>query len=284
MSDSKATPEIDLTKFNLSREEYLALDPDEFRARFRERVHHTLEIQTYAALHSGKLLPAEQTRTVENLIDIWLEKGLSTDLPDFQWGQRILNFARNAQKGQKVDLSEFKPYEITEKDYEAFQHILTERRSVRHWTDEEVPDWIIDEIIKAGLWAAHSCNLQSLRFIVVREKNEPGLFKGSDIPGGPVHIVALQDESVYLANPYNPVRNRLLDCGAAVQNMVLTAHALGLGGVWLTFSDQMLDRLYKRFQLPDHIKIVTYIDIGFPAQTPAPPDRLGLEETVLLRI
>jgi Nitroreductase len=276
--------EFDLSKFDLSQEAYLAMDPVEFRGRFRERVHHTLEIQTYAALHSGKVLPENQTKTVENLIGIWKQKGLSTDLADFQWGQRVLNFARAAKSGQKVDLSEFKPHPIKQDDYQIFQQILTERRSVRHWTDEEVPDWMIDEIVKAGLWGAHSCNLQSLRFVIVREKNEPGLFRGSDVPGGPVHIVALQDERVYLANPYNPVRNRLIDCGAAVQNMVLAAHALGLGGVWLTFSDQMLERLYQRFQLPEQIKIVTYIDVGFPDQTPAAPNRLGLKETVLLKI
>ncbi len=119
---------------------------------------------------------------------------------------------------------------------------------------------------------------------MVRERNEPGLFRGSDVPGGPVHIVALQDERVYKANPYNPVRNRLIDAGAAVQNMVLAAHALGLGGVWLTFSDAMLERLYARFKLPEEIKIVTYIDVGYPAQIPAPPLRLGLEEVVLLRL
>ena len=89
---------------------------------------------------------------------------------------------------------------------------------------------------------------------------------------------------MYKANGYNPVRNRLLDAGAAVQNMALAAHAQGLGGVWLTFSDAMLERLYARFKLPEYVKLVTYIDVGYPDQTPAPPLRLGLEETVLLRI
>lgn len=268
----------------LTREDYLAMDPVEFRARFRERVHHTLEIQTYTAIHEGKSLSEKQTETVKRLMEIWVEKGLPIDLPDFLWGQRILGFAETLRSGQKVDLSEFAPHEITREDLAIFQRILVERRSVRHWTDEEVPDWMLDRIMESGLWAAHSCNLQSIRFIVVREKNEPGLFQGSDIPGGPVHIAVVQDERVYRANPHNPVRNRLLDCGAAVQNMVLTAHALGLGGVWLTFSDQMLERLYKRFELPEETKIVTYIDVGFPDQTPAPPNRIDLREAVLKRI
>jgi nitroreductase len=260
------------------------MDPVEFRARFRERLHHTLEIQTYAALHEGKTLPPTQTETVENLLDIWRERGLSTSLPDYRWGRKLLQFARKARAGKPVDLLPHRSPPIDRTGYRLFKRIVEDRRSVRHWSPREVPDSAVNEILRAGTWAAHSCNLQSLRFAVVREKNEPGLFRGADIPGGPVHLVALQDERVYRANPLNPVRNRLIDAGAAVQNMALAAHALGLGGVWLTFTDSMLERLYRRFGLPEEIKIVTYLDVGYPAQSPAPPLRLGLGETVLLRI
>jgi nitroreductase len=260
------------------------MDDREFRARFRERVHHSLEIQTYASLHEGGSLSPRQTETVDRLAAIWKERGLSVELPDFRWAAKVLSFAKASQEGRKVDLSAFAPGAVGEDGYALLKRIVEERRSVRHWTDREVPDSVIDEILSAGSWGAHSCNLQSLRFVVAREKNEPGLFRGSDVPGGPVHILALQDERVYRANPYNPVRNHLLDAGAAVQNMVLAAHALGLGGVWLTFSDVMLERLYARLRLPEDVKLVTYVDIGYPDQTQAPPYRLGLEETVLQRI
>ncbi|MCL5045954.1 MAG: nitroreductase family protein, partial [Actinobacteria bacterium] len=215
---------------------------------------------------------------------LWVEKGLPTDLPDYLWGQRLISFADTLQAGGRVDLSAYAPRRLTPEEADFFHRVLRERRSVRHWTEEDVPDWMIDRILESGLWAAHSCNLQSIRFIVVREKGMPGLFKGSDIPGGPVHLVILQDERVYRANELMPVRNRLLDCGAAAQNMVLTAHALGLGGVWLTFSDKMVERLAERFRLPEMIKIVTYVDVGFPAQSPAPPGRIGLVEAVLERV
>jgi nitroreductase len=272
-------------RFDLTREEYLAMDDREFRARFRERVHHTLEIQTYAAIHAGTRLPSNQTEIVDKLTAIWKEKGLSTDLPDFRWGATVRTLAASNQAGESVDLSRYAVAPVDTKELAAFDRIVRERRSVRHWKEDiEVVDEDIEAIVSAGSWAAHSCNLQSLRFAVVREKNAPGLFRGSDVPGGPVHIVALQDERVYRANPLNPQRNRLIDVGAAVQNMVLEAHARGLGGVWLTFNDTMLERLYERFDLPEGVKIVTYIDVGHPDQTPSPPFRLGIEETLLLRI
>ena len=99
-----------------------------------------------------------------------------------------------------------------------------------------------------------------------------------------MHVVLLQDERVYNANPRNPVRNRLLDCGAAAQNIVLAAHSYGLGGCWLTFTDKMIERLRNRFNIPEHTKIVTYVDVGYPNQTPSAPRRLTLSEMVFARL
>lgn len=267
----------------LTKEDYLSIDEVEFRARFRERVHHTLEIQTYAAIHDERKLSPGTAETVSGLVKIWKERGLPEDAPEFRWAQRILGFSEAAVKGEKVDLTPYAPHPVSAENLQAFENIIRERRSVRHWTDEEVPDEVIDKLLEAGLWAAHSCNLQSIRYIVIKEKNEPRTLVGN-IPGAPVHIVILQDERVYRANPHNPVRNRLLDAGAAAQNIVLAAHALGLGGVWLTFDDKMLEKLYKRFNLPEEVKIVTYVDVGYPDQAPAPIDRLSVKEALIERV
>lgn len=165
-----------------------------------------------------------------------------------------------------------------------FFTIVKERRSVREFKDKEVPDELIDKILEAGLWAAHGCNIQSIRYVVVREKNEPGLFRGSDVPGGPVHLVILQDMRCYRANSFTPVRNQLLDAGAAGQNIVLAAHAVGLEGVWLTFpGEEFCDRLRKKFNLPDYIRLVTYVDVGYGDQTPYPPQRWDVKDTILGR-
>jgi nitroreductase len=81
------------------------------------------------------------------------------------------------------------------------------------------------------------------------------------------------------------VRNQLLDAGAAGQNIVLAAHAAGLEGVWLTFPDQeFCDRLRAKFDLPDYIRLVTYVDVGYGDQTPHPPLRWNVKDTILGRI
>ncbi|MHB0871147.1 MAG: nitroreductase family protein [Chloroflexota bacterium] len=272
-----------------SREAVMALDPTSLRAMIRERAHHTIEIQLFEALAKQRPLAADTGSKVRELLEIWEERSLSTDYPDLDWVHALLRMAEQAKRGEEVDLAPFAGSPFDEDTMRVVRRLIYERRSVRHWTEEEVPDSMIDQILDAGLWAAHGCNLNSLRFLVVRERNEPGLFRGADIPGGPVHLVACQDRRVYyvqpgyVAHPDKLENNRVLDCGAAMQNMVLMAHALGLGAVWLTFRDAMVSRIRDRFRLPDHIQVVTYLDVGFPAQTPLPPGRISVQEATLAR-
>lgn len=273
-----------LKQFNLTDEDYLKLDEVEFRARFRERVHHTLEIQTYEAANSGEQLKESQSETAKKFIRLWEERKLSKELPEYIYAKKLINFSEVLANGEKLDLSGFEPYKLGAADQDVFFKVIKERRSVRHFKDTRVSEEIINKILESGLWAAHSCNLQSIKYLVVREETTPGLFKGSDVPGGPVHLVILQDERVYRANPLNPVRNRLIDVGAAAQNIVLSTHAFGLAGVWLTFNDTMIERINNHFNLPEYIKLVTYVDIGYPDQTPYAPQRKSLDEAVIANV
>lgn len=262
------------------------MDETEFRARMRERCHHTLEIQLYSSIHSKQPLAPRQTRTADQFLRVWDRRGLSHDLPEYRFVSKLRAMADQVYAGQTPDLRPYAPADLGGDRLEGFEYVLYERRSVRHWDwEREVPDEVIDKVLRAGLWAAHACNLQSIRYCVVREKNAPGLFQDSDIPGGPVHILILQDKRCYLANPLMPEYNKILDCGAAGQNVVLAAHAYGLGGCWLTFtSDKMRKRVRDTLEIPDIYDVVTYVDVGYPAQTPAAPDRISVDEAVLKRI
>ena len=269
------------SEFNKTKEELLAMDEVEFRARFRERCHHTLEIQVYSNAYRNKQLPATQPNTTNRFLEVWHERGLPEDQPEYVYANKIKGFAQQLIEGKPVDLSPYAPSPLSDEELSGFEKVLYERRSVREWTDERVPDEIIEKILKAGLWAAHACNLQSIRYLVIREEDAPGLFRGSDIPGGPVHIVVVQDMRVYRANPVMPTVNQLLDAGAAGQNIVLAAHAYGLGGCWLTYtSEQMKQRIREFVGLPEDMRLVTYVDVGYPDQTPYAPQRMSVDDAV----
>lgn len=270
--------------FERSEEELLALDEVEFRGRMRERCHHTMEIPMYESAYKDAPLPAVQTATVEKFLSVWDKRGLSHELVEYRFATTILALAKKCIAGEPVDLSIYEPQWLTPDEQDIFNRVIYERRSVRQWDlSRRVEDALIDKVLKAGLWGPHSCNLQSIRYMVIREEDEPGLFEDSDVPGGPVHIVLMQDTRCYQANPLMPEFNKLLDCGAACQNVVLATHAYGLSGCWLTFSENMRQRLIEHYAVPEYLKLVTYVDVGWPDQSPCPIWRCSVEEAVFHR-
>ena len=71
-------------RMDLTREEITwRWSPLSSGAAFGKGGHHTLEIQTYAAIDSGKRLGVSQTNKVKALMQLWEEKGLPKDAPDF---------------------------------------------------------------------------------------------------------------------------------------------------------------------------------------------------------
>lgn len=272
-----------MNNLKITDEEYLSISESEFRARLRERLHHTLEIQTYACAYRKKSINPGQADAVKHILNLWEIRKLDKNLPEYVYAIKILGFFDDVLSDKGPDLSPYKRPFFGKEEQDVVMNVIKNRRSVREFKDIHVPDHIIDRILEAGLWAPHSCNLQSVNYIVIREKENPGLFKGSDVPAGPVHIVLLQDERVYLANKGIPEKNRSMDAGGAMQNILLAAFALGLDGVWLTFSLAMKERLREAYNIPEHFSIATYADIGYGDQTPFPPLRKSLEEATFAR-
>ena len=67
----------------------------------------------------------------------------------------------------------------------------------------------------------------------------------------------------------------VVDCAAAVENMLLAAHALGLGAVWTGVypRQERMDGLRRIAKLPEGIMAHSLVVLGYPAEQPAPQDR-----------
>ena len=150
------------------------------------------------------------------------------------------------------------------------------RRSIRKYTDQPVSDDLIEKILRAGMMAPSAGNQQPWQFIVIRDRKKLEEISArhpyADMAkSAQVGIVVCGD--MKLAARHNPFW--VQDVSACTENMLLTIHDLGLGGVWI--SSYPIENRIKLFcdvcLLPDHVIPLAFIPIGYPAEKIRTQDR-----------
>lgn len=272
-----------LTVHGYTEEQLMEMKPDDLRAIFHERTHHTVEVLIYRILNGTRKMPEGFGVVAEHLLGIWKKKGLPLDPPDIQWCIRYIDLARRMRNGEKVKL-EPTPWEsFTESEAETMERLIYGRKSIRQFKPEPVPDEMIRRILKAGLYAPHGCNVGCTRFLVLKDPEEQKLVR-SDIPiENCVMIVVLQELSMYKTlrfDEYVP-QNLYFDAGAAADHICLMAHALGLGSCWLTHGEETQKRLREHFNLSPTMTSRNHIIIGWPGEETIKSERMSLDEAIL---
>jgi len=154
---------------------------------------------------------------------------------------------------------------------------IYQRRSMRLFQEREVEKEKICQLVDAAQWAPSACNKQGWRFIAVTEKkikeNIVKLAKANSlIKTAPTTIFVLYEEHL-TENKSSYVQS----AAAAIQNLLLTAHSMGLGATWLTGLGD-LEVVKKELKVPAGFKIIAAIVLGYPRETPPPPQRREIEE------
>jgi nitroreductase len=161
---------------------------------------------------------------------------------------------------------------------------IRNRRSIRKFSQREIPEESIDALIEAIRWAPSAGNLQSRRFYFVLDQETKDMLAVAAlgqmfISSAPLVVVACGDTD--RVRPYGKRGRELYvfqDAAAAVQNLMLQAHELGLGSVWVgAFDDVEVSRVLR---LPDYLRPMAIIPVGYPAHHPSAPTRYGKEEVV----
>jgi nitroreductase len=271
------------TVHGYTEEQLLKMKPDDLRAIFHERTHHTVEVLIYRILNGTREMPEDFGFVAEYLLELWKKRGLPLDPPDIQWCNRYVDLARRMRNGEKMHL-EPTPWEsFTEEEADTVERLIYGRKSIRQFKPEPVPDELIRRVLKAGLYAPHGCNVGCTRFLVLRDPDEQKLVR-SDIPiENCVMIVVLQELSMYKTlrfDEYVP-QNLYFDAGAAADHICLMAHALGLGSCWLTHGEETQKRLRERFNLSPTMTSRNHIIIGWPGEETIKSERMSLDEAIL---
>ncbi|KPK76131.1 MAG: NADH dehydrogenase [Phycisphaerae bacterium SM23_30] len=159
---------------------------------------------------------------------------------------------------------------------EVIEAILT-RRSIRRYTEEPIGEEEMEQLIKAGMAAPSAHNEQPWHFIVIRDR---ALLE--EIPKIHPYAQMLREAAAALAVCGDLEREKnkglgywILDCSAAAENILLAAHALGLGACWLGFHPrpERKDALRKLLKLPANVEPLCVIALGHPAEGKGPADR-----------
>ena len=165
---------------------------------------------------------------------------------------------------------------------EATMALLKGRRSIRQYKPDPVPDELLEQVLEAGRWAPSASNRQPWHFVVIREPEIRAavaehaayyFIRWAHVEEAPVIIALCGDRK-------NRVYRQFLreDIGLAGGQMMLQAAALGLGTCWIGGLDR--EALSDILKLPEHIKLVGMLTLGFPAEVPDPPGRKPLAQMV----
>lgn len=160
---------------------------------------------------------------------------------------------------------------------EAIENILT-RVSVREFTGEKISAEQIDTLLRAAMAAPSAINKQPWAFIVVTDEaliaqlgealpysrcsNHPAC---AIIPCGDLSKAIPGEMGAFWIN----------DVSAATENLLLAAHAMGLGAVWTGLHPDMnrAALVQQMLDLPEHIIPLCVVPVGVPAEQPAIKDK-----------
>jgi len=283
----------EVTKVIVGGNEYTKKDMSKMyevslRSLLHERVHHNIEVPLYNALLNWPGKPiAGFGMQAQIVFDVWQEGGYTEEDPDIKWCKRYLDIAAKIRAGEKPKLDEPLPEPFSEEEMAIVHKLIWGRRSIRNWVNKEIPDEMIEKILEAGRAAPIGCNLDEVRFIVIRDPKEAKMVWSDISTENAVLIVICYDKRpshvVGQDRPESVPQNGGFDCAAAGDHMLLMAHALGLGGCWLTKREETAKRFKEQYGLPDNIEVAMHIAVGWPAIGTIKSARVPLEYMMIRR-
>lgn len=158
--------------------------------------------------------------------------------------------------------------------------MIKNRRSFRRYKPDTVPQEMIDKVIEAGLWAASGMGRQSTIIIAVTDRETRDQLSAANAAvmgantdpfyGAPAVLIVLGDKRVGTC---------VYDGSLAIGNMLLEAHALGLGACWIhrakeEFEGETGKKILEKLGIKGEYEGIGHVILGYPdGETPVPAPR-----------
>lgn len=153
------------------------------------------------------------------------------------------------------------------------------RRSIRKYKKGQITQDQIDTLLKAAMYAPSARNQQPWHFIVITDRdiiNKIMLVHpyAKMLSEAQIAILVCGDKNLELSKDY-----WVVDCSAATENILLAAHGLGLGAVWLGLHprEERKDAIKEIFKLPINVEPLSLISVGIPDEQKSDPNRFKPE-------
>ena len=159
------------------------------------------------------------------------------------------------------------------------------RRSIRAFKEQNVSEETIKKLIESATWAPSAGNIQPWEFIIVKEREtkrrlSEAALNQEFLEEAPVLIIVCANE-IKSSQRYGTRGTTLYciqDTAAAIQNIHLAAFSLGLGTCWVGAFDESQAR--EILHVPEGIRPVAMIPVGYPNEKPTPRRRQSMSEIV----
>jgi nitroreductase len=159
--------------------------------------------------------------------------------------------------------------------------VLFKRRSVRKFTEQEVPNEFVEELLHAAMSGPSACNRCPWEFFVVTNKELLINLKDSSRftkINAPLAIVVCGN--LEYALPKDMSSYWIQDCSAATENILLRVTDLGLGAVWCGIYPQVKpeEKVRELLNLDSNLIPLNIIFIGYPLEEPLSRDQFDLNK------
>lgn len=157
-----------------------------------------------------------------------------------------------------------------------FLEIIRTRRSCRSYKPEQITDEQLNAILEAGTYAPTSRGLQSPFIVAVQNKNLLDRLAKMNAEVMGVSTNPYYDAPTYIL-VFVPAEapNGIQDASLVLENMMLAAHAQGLGSCWIhrereMFATEVGKELMRAWGLPDGLVGIGALALGYPDGEPSP--------------
>jgi len=162
--------------------------------------------------------------------------------------------------------------------------IIKERRSIREFQKKEIPKGIINKLIEALIWAPSAGNLQSRKFYFVfdqkiKEKLIEAALGQDFIAQAPLVVVGCTNAEIsWRYGERGKNLYSICDVAMSIQNMMLLANEEELGTCPVGAFDE--EEVRKILNLPQNLRPIVIIPVGYPTEKPEAPPRVSKEEAI----